>query len=399
MSKMRLLIVFLSVLVITVFSGCADQSQKTGKFTDEEMAKIPFIDGGPVPAHSGGLVLSMGTETITIKEIVTPVMQVVDPPADTDFDTFILRVRPVVREAVIGKITDVLLYKEAKKAAPENMDQMLEKVIEDKVNKFLSEHDNDYAKAQEALKERGMDWKQYREFQKKLQLTGWYYSSQNVLDNNPISYSEMLEYYNAMQKHDFRFRGQLQRQDVKVDGLIQFRLIDIDGNKLEADDIDIDNLETPKQAALRKAKKLIAMIDGGADFGELAMTHSHGHRAQSDGGGLWTPVTDDSPLIGRWKVLQQQADSMQAGDVAGPIESEKGAFIMKLEKKVAPWQASFQELQEGIKTDIRMARNKKGFDKLIQKLMSQASFSNMDSFINVCTEAAWREWKAEQANG
>ena len=92
-------------------------------------------------------------------------------------------------------------------------------------------------------------------------------------------------------------------------------------------------------------------------------------------------------------------NEFQFVEFTGPIESEGHVYIMKLEKKLEPWVASFEELQEGIKIDIKMARNKEGFDKLIQKLMSQASFSNMDSFINVCTEAAWRRWKADQANG
>ena len=165
-------------------AGCETDSAKKGKFTHEEMAAIPFAQRANLPVPSGGLTLSVKDETITVDQIVTPVLGVYKPQPDTQPEVFRLRVRPLVREAVIGKITDILLYQEARKQAPENIDDMLETAVEKEVRRFVAGYGNDYADAQKELAQRGMDGST-RSFQKKLLLTQSI-ASQNLMQDEPI---------------------------------------------------------------------------------------------------------------------------------------------------------------------------------------------------------------------
>ena len=399
--SMKMFIVLLLITMTAALNGCADSSKKTGRFTEEEMEAIPFANDD-MPSYSGGLVLSIDTETVTVDEIVEPIINAINADSimidrNSSQRAFKLKIGPDIATLIRYKVRDILIYNEAKKNAPENFDEIIEKVIEKEVNQLLAKYDNDYVRAEKALKEQGMDWNKYRELQKKNQLIGLYYSQKSILDDSPITHGEMLDRYEAMQKDDYEFIGPpdglLQKQDVRINGMVQFRLIDINPNELSAEEIDEDNMETPTAAAIRKARMLIEKINKGEDFGELAQKYSHGIRAQMGGGGLWTPVPEDTPLVKPWTELKSKAEQMKIGEVAGPIESHEHIFIMKLEDKVDPWLAPFEELQERIEIEIKMARIAESNNKMIKKLEDQAGYSNGD-FINYCIDAAWRKWKA-----
>ncbi len=391
MSRINLILFMMCLAGLVLSGGCENDARTTGKFTEEEMAKIPFANQENLLPLSGGLALSVKSETITIGQVVTPVMNVlkVNVPAGSSWDSFRVRARPVVKNAVVGKITDILLYQEARKNAPDNIDELLKTAVEVEVNKLR------HNQAHEDLAEQGMDWEQYREFQKKKLLIRSYYVSQNLLEDKPVSHSDMLEHYEAMQQDDFKFKDPnyfqdaLQKENVKWEGFIVFRLIDI---HVEPDKVEVEDGETCKDAALRKARMLIDRINKGADFGELAKEHSH-YRASD--GGLWTRVSEGSNLKKPYDILPGQAEKMEVGEVAGPVESDGHIFIMKLEQKRKSWVASFEDLQPRIEKDIQSARRKEHFDRLISKLISEAQISGLEQFVDACLDKAWRRWESD----
>ncbi|MCD6393563.1 MAG: peptidylprolyl isomerase [Planctomycetes bacterium] len=391
MSRINLILFLICLAGLSLSAGCENAAQKTGKFTDEEMEQIPLARRADPAAHSDGLVLSVKSETITIGEVVTPVINILEGnvAAGSSWEDFSAQARPVVKDAVISKITDILLYQEARKDAPENIDELLDSAVENEVKKFIASHGDNYALAQEAIAEQGMDWRQYREFQKKMLLTRQYYVSQSLLEDKPISHSQMLEYYEAMQQKGFQFTRLLSREDVIWEGFTEFRLIDI---KLDNDKMEVGDGETRKDAAIRKAAELIDRIKQGEDFGELAKVYSDGHRKEM--GGLWTRVSEGSSLNPPHHVLPPLAEKMEVGEVVGPVESDGHIFIMKLEDKKKSGVASFEDLQPRIEQEIQMSRRKVRFDKLIGKLMNRANISGLDRFIDVCVEKVWSQRQA-----
>ena len=153
MNRINLILLLVCLVGLALSTGC-ENAQKTGKFTDEEMTEIPLARRAAPPAHSDGLALSVKSETITIHEILTPVIKMLDLPAGTDRDMFEFRARPVVKDSVISNITEILLYQEARKDAPENIDKLLDSAVDNEVKKFIASYDDNYALAQEALAER-----------------------------------------------------------------------------------------------------------------------------------------------------------------------------------------------------------------------------------------------------
>jgi parvulin-like peptidyl-prolyl isomerase len=229
----------------------------------------------------------------------------------------------------------------------------------------------DAAKAETALKNMGMDWKSFKEYHKKMMLAQSYIQSQ-LPENIPIAYHEMLDYYNRTKDRFF-----------STQAAIQFRLIDIDITKIDANDPN----ETPRQKAASLASQLVEQLNSGADFAKLAEKYSNDHRNQN--GGLWKPVQPDS-LAAPYDVLAKHAETMQPGQIAGPIDAGKHIFIMKLEDKQSASVEPFEKVQDKIESQIKFDRRKLAADKLSDNLTRQAYVAQKNEFLEFCIEEIYR---------
>jgi len=360
--------VFLLALLV-LFSGCGG---KKPKYSEEELAAIPFARRTGLPKASGGFVLAVGGETITADEMVLPFIEDFKPLAKrSSFEQFKLRARGDLERVLIIKVSDILLYQEAKKDAGEQFDEAVEKAAETEVRKFVVGFGGDYARAEEALKQGGMDWRSFKEYQKKVILTQSYIASQ-LPDNRPITYTELVDTYNEM-KDDF----------FSTEAMLKFRLIDIKPAELEVADANQSRLEQAKELA----GELVRRLRAGEDFGELARKYSHGHRREF--GGLWKPRQPEN-LEKPYDVLATEAERIEPGQIAGPIETGEHIFIMKLEEKQSKSFKSLEKVQGEVEAKIIFDRRKKAVDRLAAKLWRQAALSNMDAFIDFCLEKIYR---------
>lgn len=362
---------FLTVCVILVFGGCGVGAKKP-RFSKEELAKIPLAQRDGFPEATGGFVLVVGGEAITSDEIVEPLAEYFRPAAQTsDLWQFKANAGGQLKQFVLTKVTNILLYNEAKKHLGENIDEALEKAVEAEVRKFIVSFEGDYARAEKALKEMGMDWASFKEYKKKEIINQSYIATQ-LPDEEPVTYGELISRYNEMKEEIF-----------STPATITLRLIDIDSAKLEVAGANQGRLDKAKELAT----ELRLAIVMGEDFGELAKKHSHGHRAMF--GGLWKPLRPSS-LAEPYDVLAAEAEKMQRGQIAGPIEAGGHIFIMKLEEKQVTNAEPFEKVQKEIEQTIEFERRKKAVDELETKLLQQAALSNVDAFINFCLEEIYR---------
>jgi len=362
--------------MVLAASGCNNEP-KTGKFTEEQMVNLPLPKKDGLPEPSGGLVLNVGAETITAEEIIQPAVkayQAKDNPQD--FEKFKTNVWPKVAEAVLEKTTNILMYHEAQKSAPSDIDQRLDKVAEQEVNRFVARYEGNYAEAQKVIEEMGMGWDDFRDYIKRSILIESY--NKKATRDKLITHRELVEYYNEVKEERF-----------KIEGMIEFRLIDIDTGRIVADEGTSE-----KEAALALSKQLLERINEGEDFGELAKEYSHGHRAAQ--GGLWTPVTAGA-LAEPYDVVEQKCQEMEPGEISSPIVSGKHVFIIRLENKRQAGYVPFEDVQRKIENEIQLKhRYEQGLEKTISKVMEQADIPNLEDFINYCVEQAYRRIKAKQ---
>ena len=122
--------------LLLLFTGCGDT--KKPRFTEEQLAEIPIAVEQSLPAPSGGFVLSVGGETITSAEIVRPLVKQFQPYAQAnDYQQFQRMAGPQVEKFVVSRISDILLYNEAKKELGDKIEDALNKAVEGEVRKFI----------------------------------------------------------------------------------------------------------------------------------------------------------------------------------------------------------------------------------------------------------------------
>lgn len=359
--------------------GCSDNS-KYGKFSEEQMEQIGLANRYDLPEPTGSsMVIGVFSETISSDEIIGLAEKYLKPLAATNTQTtFSEKARPVIQNAIRGKITDILLYQEARKNAPENIESMLEKGVEAEVNRFVASYGNNYALAENKFREMGMgtDWNSFREYQKKRLMIMSYVSSQSG-EERRFSNQQLMDYYTKHKEAYFCW-----------DDLLEFRIINIQPERLTAE--QIEEGEIAKKAAERIAKEVMEQLKQGADFAQLARQY-HGDMAA--GGGevtIFHPGTNELPEP--YNRLESYAVELKPQQVKGPIAIGDQMFLLKLESYQVADCKPFSEVKPLIEQQLIYEYRQEQYMEMVKNLDSRANFSQMDRFTDFCIKQAYQKW-------
>jgi parvulin-like peptidyl-prolyl isomerase len=355
------------ILIILLLAGCEEKP----KFTAEQLATMPFAKRDGLPEPSGGFAIAVGDQTVTADEVIGPVFEQLAKVAQQgDFQRYKQLAEPVIEQQLAARIADAVLYSRAKKDAGENIDTELDRATAGEVRRFVMNFGADYAKAEQALKQMGMDWGKFEQYQRRMILSQSYVAQQMPKDQ-PVTYSEMTAVYNDTKEKLYT-----------TPAVLQFRLIDIEPAKLR----DVDPNKPSLQQAKELAEKLVGLIKQGEDFEKLARDFSHDHMASA--GGLWRKLDPDS-LAAPYDVLAKQAQTMKQGEVAGPVEAEGHFFIMQLVEYKPKSVEPFEKVQNQVKAKITFERMRQAFDKLNMELLQQASAADRAKFVDFCVREVY----------
>jgi len=367
--------------ILAVFStaGCGDKSLT---LTDAELERIAVTEKIQLVEKAGGLVLVVGGETITSDEVIQTsadqfeegrtIAEVLKPMAqNTSAEEFKEQARIPIKDIVTGKISRILLYQHAKREIGEGAKEQLDKLAETELRKFVLQYGGDEAKADEALAAKGTTREKFKEEHKKVIITQSYLASK-LSYKKPVTFSELAEYYE--QHKDELFYNE---------GLLQFRLIDIDMSKVEITDLEENRVEKARKKGLELANRARA----GEDFAKLAEEYSD--EAHKSFGGLWPEVKPDS-LAMPYTVLAEAAEGMNPGEIAGPLETVGHIFIMKLEAKQPAGYRPLDEVQSEINNKILEERRNEAIIRLNAKLLREAEIGDTDEFVDFCVDKIYK---------
>ena len=370
--------VFVSVLMLLLIGGCGDGSNLTSAELERQALtrKIRLVEA------SGGFVLMVGGETVTSDEIIaSPVelggkfvlpIEYLKPIAQaSELEQFKERAGGQLKVILMSKISNILLYQQAKRQIGKNIEDVLETQAEKALREFVVDFGGDQIKADEALEQRGMDWKSFKERQKRLILTQWYLGSK-LSNNRPVTYRELMDCYNEIKDKYFAKTA-----------TIQFRLIDIHPAMLEAANPKANRHQLAEKLALELAKR----IRSGEDFGELAKQYSHGPMREF--GGLWQPVQPGSLAV-PYDKLAAEAENIESSRIARIIITAEHVFIMKLEEKTISGYEPFEKVQEQVRDKIVLDRWNEAVNRVNATLLQQAELSRTDEFIDFCLEKIYQ---------
>ena len=186
--------------------------------------------------------------------------------------------------------------------------------------------------------------------------------------------------------------NQMKEQYFAAPAKLEFRLIDIQPAELDVTDPNSDKLEQARTLA----NQLIERIQAGEDFGKLAKRYSHGH--MRDFGGLWKPVQPES-LAKPYDILAVEAQKLQPGQTAGPIETQGHIFIMRLEDKHSKSYEPFEKVQIELEQKIISDRRKKALEELDAELMQQVNLNEKDKFIDFCLDEIYQMYAPGGSGG
>jgi peptidyl-prolyl cis-trans isomerase D len=116
-------------------------------------------------------------------------------------------------------------------------------------------------------------------------------------------------------------------------------------------------------AAEKLAADLVAKIQGGADFAQLAKQHSKDPGSAAQGGDLgWA---ERGMFVGPF---EEALFAMSPGEVRGPVKTPFGYHIIKLEEVEAGHVRSFEEVRAELEAEYRKERSESLFYEQTQKL-------------------------------
>jgi hypothetical protein len=359
------------LLTLLLFGGC-------GPGKDDLAVKPLFM------TTSKGPIIAVGGETVTGDEIIgsliqhngsfVALMERFRPMAhDQSLEQFRNQAHDELEQILITRLSNLLLYIQAKKEleGKGKTDELIEKLVNKEARTFVTdEFGGDYTRAREYLERNEMNWKRFREQQKKSILTQYYISSQLPKDRL-VTYGELLERYNQVKDEYFA-----------APSTIKFEMLDIQSSRLSVNDPN----KSSGQVAREFADALLARIGAGEDFQVVAEQFPAVSFIS-----FREPVKPES-LARPYDVLARQAEEMQPGQISGPIESAGAAhiFIMKLLDKQTAGVKPLAEVQGQVTQIILAERRNRAVDELETRFRAQARLAEKDPFLNLCLEKIYR---------
>jgi parvulin-like peptidyl-prolyl isomerase len=371
---MRISVSFLVIALLVAGCGSPDAVMTTQKERVEKAKAARLRDANSPAVSVCGKII---TSDELLKSLIqnngrqVPLGDILEPLAKAnELNTFKFLAEIPLRQALLNRISYILLYEMAQKEFGEKFGEVLEQQVENEVRQYVvRQFGADYDKAQAYLESQGTDWDNFRLTQKRLILVG-----AQMPEAKLITYGELLETYDQMKDEFYSHPASM-----------QIRLIDIDMARYRPIDPNCDPLEE----ASKLAADLVRQLKDGADFAEMARQHSHGYRKTY--GGLWQP-RDPASLAKPYDILATHARKMQPGQITEPIETQPPThiFIMKLEAKQTEAYTPLRDVQRQIEEKIVLDTRQQAADELDSKIAAQATLVQAAPFINLSLDRIYK---------
>jgi peptidyl-prolyl cis-trans isomerase D len=126
-------------------------------------------------------------------------------------------------------------------------------------------------------------------------------------------------------------------------------------------------------AALSQAQQVLAQVKSGKDFGELAKRYSQDPGSAQNGGDLgWA---ERSTFV---KPFADALFGLKVGEIAGPVKTQYGYHIIRLDEVQAGKGKSFEEARPEIEAQVRRARATDRFGEIQEQLQAKLAEPGAD---------------------
>ncbi len=370
-----------AALLISI--GCAEKNSRRAALTDEEIKSHIYAQKPDRPDR-----LIVSGEPITWEDVLgsLPEDSATQPPLkdglekaakESSLPRFLEEQRSVVYQRLINRISSIVLSKRARLELGNKVEEAkLDEYAQQELHRFVvEEHGGNGAAADEALAKAGMNRATYKQW-KRMEGLADYLVKSKYPRNRPVTYGELLAWYNEIKEEKYARPG-----------VLQLRVIDV-----QVDRVDLKAPTEDRAARARQvAQELRQKIDAGADFGEVAKENKqYTDDPRAPQGGLWKP-RDPNSLAAPFDVLARQAQNMNKGDVAGPIQAPGRFFLVRVEDKQERSYKPLSEVQEEVRKDIMDRRFKQVLEELNAEVRRQVALADVDRFVDFCLRRFYQQ--------
>lgn len=138
---------------------------------------------------------------------------------------------------------------------------------------------------------------------------------------------------------------------------------------LEPEKADVRHIlcETASQA--RSVKR---QLDRGADFEEMVQTYSTDRGTKNRGGRIgFVSRGRRIPYVGQSDEFEQAVFSLQPGETGGPIETEKGYHIIRIDSREEAYTKTLDEVRDEVRRKLLPERQREGADAAYEELKAR----------------------------
>jgi peptidyl-prolyl cis-trans isomerase D len=136
---------------------------------------------------------------------------------------------------------------------------------------------------------------------------------------------------------------------------------------------DKDMTAAEKAAKKKAAEQAVKDLKNGADFRELAKKLSDDKDSAARGG-------DSGFIIRGWmpKQFDDAAFTVNVGDIDGPLETENGYYVLRVEEKKARQTVSFDDVKTNLAQYLAAKRFRREIAVLVKDLRDKADIKLID---------------------
>ena len=149
-----------------------------------------------------------------------------------------------------------------------------------------------------------------------------------------------------------------------------------------------------EKEALQIATEIKTKLDSGADFSELAKEQSDDPISKKRGGDVGLMSKNDPRMTRKGlDEVMEKATTLKVGEVAGPIQTKNGFYIIKLTK------GNELQLFDDVKASIEFKIKNDVQKQLVEKLKNKATIKYADESLNTDPKHPGHMKKEEPKSG
>ena len=286
------------------------------------------------------------------------------------------RVLPWIAQEIREQINQALVLEEASKRLTDQQKKVIDAEVAQARNAMLAEAGGSITKLRQTLAKQGTTLEQVLTEHREGTAFRFYLRSR-FLPVIVITRKMLWDYYRT------------RSEEFTTEKKVQMQIIAAPFNRFLPEKVARPSA-MERQAARAKAKETIdqavAALAKGEDFTQVAQRLSRGIKAKD--GGVWPLMAADTF---RETQVEQTAFRLKVGEMAGPIETKQGFYVVKVRRLQAGRVVPFEEAQETITQTLRNRMYLDLTEKYFRDLYGKALITRSEEFHQLVLKRAAEE--------